>query len=250
MSDLTQLDVFFSVQTIQEEQLRNKTVVISDVLRATSTIVTALANGAQKVIPVRDMSEASRIAQSVDSDNYLLCGEKDGIKIDGYDLGNSPLEYTSEAISGKSLIFNTTNGTKAIKKSMAADELFIASFHNLDAVVDAIRNTENDIVIVCSGWKGRLSLEDLLLAGNIIFNLTGGRLQPDARDGAKVAFTIYEKFGNDLESVILNSNHAARLKGLVVDTQDIWYCCQTNTTRVLPVLKDGIITNRHVTETK
>ncbi len=250
MSDLSQLDVFFSVQTFHEEQLRDKTVVISDVLRATSTIVTALANGAQKVIPVGDMGEASRIAQSVDSDNYLLCGEKDGIKIDGYDLGNSPLEYTSEAISGKSLIFNTTNGTKAIKKSMSAAELFIASFHNLDAVVDALRETENEIVIVCSGWKGRLSLEDLLLAGNIIFNLTGGQLQPDARDGAKVAFTIYEKFGNDLESVIFHSNHAARLKELVVDTQDISYCCQINMTRVLPVLKEGIITNRHVKETK
>lgn len=249
MSDLSQLDVFFSVQTFNEEQLRNKTVVISDVLRATSTIVTAIANGAEKIIPVGDMGEASKLSQNVDSDNFLLCGEKDGVKIEGYDLGNSPLEYTSEAIRGKSLIFNTTNGTKAIKKSMSADEMYIASFHNLDAVVDALRNTANEIVIVCSGWKGRLSLEDLLLAGNIIFKLVDGRLKQDARDSAKVAFTIFEKFGNDLESVIMNSNHAARLKGLVVDTQDISYCCKVNTTDVLPVLKEGIITNRHVEKT-
>ena len=250
MSDLNQLDVFFSVQTFHEDQVRDKTVVISDVLRATSTIVTAIAHGAEKVIPVGDMGEASRIAQSVDSDNYLLCGEKDGIKIEGYNLGNSPLEYTSEAIKGKSLIFNTTNGTKAIKKSLGADELVIASFHNLDVVVDFLREKERDIVIVCSGWKGRLSLEDLLLAGNIVYNLKGGVMNPEARDGAKVAFTIYEKFGNDLESVILNSNHASRLKELVMDTQDISYCCQINTTRVLPILKEGIITNRHVEKTQ
>src|SRR5690625_2813770 len=101
IQNLKELDVFFSAQTFQEEQLRGKTVVVVDVLRATSTIVTALANGAKAVIPVADMGEASRIAQSVDSDNYLLCGEKDGVRIDGYDLGNSPLEYTPEVVGGK-----------------------------------------------------------------------------------------------------------------------------------------------------
>ncbi|MEX2573006.1 MAG: 2-phosphosulfolactate phosphatase [Balneolaceae bacterium] len=249
MPDLNHLDVFFSVQTFQEDQLRGKSVVIVDVLRATSTIVTALANGAKAVIPVGDMGEASRISQSVDSDDYLLCGEKDGIKIDGYDLGNSPLEYKSEVIAGKSLIFNTTNGTKAIKKSMGAEDIFIASFLNLDAVVDVLKKTERDIVIVCSGWRGRLSLEDLLLAGNIIYKLSGGTLQPDARDGAKVAFSLYEKFGNDLQSVILNSNHATRLQELG-GNEDISYCCQLNSSRVLPVLKEGIITNRYAEETE
>lgn len=250
MSNIDQIDVFFSVQTFQEEELRGKTVVISDVLRATSTIVTAIANGAKCVIPVGDMSEASRISQSVNSEDYLLCGEKDGVKIEGYHYGNSPLEYTNEAIAGKSLIFNTTNGTKAIKKSLSADDIYIASFLNLKVVVETLRESAKEIVIVCSGWKGRLSLEDLLLAGNIIFELSGGNLQPSARDGAKVAFTMFEKFENDLESVILNSNHATRLKELVVDTQDVAYCCMKNTTDVLPVLKEGIITNKYVEKAK
>lgn len=248
MPNVSQLDVFFSVQTFQEEQLRDKTVVIVDVLRATSTIVTALTNGAKGVIPVADMAEASRISQSVNSDNYLLCGEKDGVKIEGYDLGNSPLEYGSDVVEGKSLIFNTTNGTKAIKKSMGADEVIIASFLNLSRVVDTLRESEKEVVIVCSGWKGRLSLEDLLLAGNIIYNLSGGKLESDARDGAKVAFSIYEKFGGNLESVILNSNHASRLQSLT-GSEDIIYCCQIDTTSVLPVLKEGIITNRYAKET-
>src|SRR5690625_5365705 len=103
------LDVFYSAQSFQEEELRNKSVVIIDVLRASSTIVTALNNGAKSIIPVADMGEASKIAQNVDSENYLLCGEKDGVQIDGYDLGNSPLDYKPEVVGGKRLIFNTTN---------------------------------------------------------------------------------------------------------------------------------------------
>ncbi len=247
--NLNQLDVFFSVQTFQEEQIRDKTVVITDVLRATSTIVTALANGARGVIPVGDMGEASRISQSIDSDETLLCGEKDGVKIEGYDLGNSPLEYTREKVGGKTLIFNTTNGTKAIRKSLSAKSIYIASFHNLNPIVEALKSVDEEILIVCSGWKGRLSLEDLLLAGNIVYKLCDGDLQPEARDGANVAFTIYDRYKEDLESVILNTNHAARLKELG-NEEDLYYCSKINTLNTLPVLEDGIITDRHVEEAK
>lgn len=251
MQNMNELDVFFSVQTFQEEELRGKDVVVVDVLRASSTIVTALANGARSVIPVADMAEASRIAQSVDSDNVLLCGEKNGIKIDGYDLGNSPLEYTPEVVEGKSLIFNTTNGTRAIKKSAAGASVRVASFLNLSTVTESLRESDNEIVIVCSGWKGRMSLEDLLLAGNLIHALSGGKLSEKARDGAKVAFALFEKFGKNLESVILNSNHATRLKeiGYGEVDEDIRYCCQRDTLRVLPILRDGIITDHYVSKT-
>ncbi len=249
MPSLNQIDVYFSAQTCQDEQLRDKTVVVVDVLRATSTIVTAIANGAKGVIPVGDMGEASKISQNIDSEDHLLCGEKDGVKIQGYDLGNSPLEYTRELVSGKTLIFNTTNGTKAIKKSLGAKELLIAAFLNIDMVVETLRFLDNEIVIVCSGWKGRLCMEDLMLAGNIIYNLSDGQMHPETPDGAKVAFSIYEKFGNDLESVIFNSNHAVRLKE-IAGTEDVSYSCRKNTTRVLPVLKEGIITNRHVEKTE
>ncbi|MEX0994890.1 MAG: 2-phosphosulfolactate phosphatase [Balneolaceae bacterium] len=251
MSNVGRLDVFFSVQTFQEDELRGKTVVITDVLRATSTMVTAIKNGAKGIIPVGDMGEASKIAQNVNSDNYLLCGEKNGLKIEGFDLGNSPLEYTRERIEGKTLIFNTTNGTKAVKKSMAAQEVYIAAFLNLDTVVEALRNSTRDIILICSGWQGRLSLEDLLLAGNIIYNLCNGKLDDQSSDGAKVAFSLYEKFGNDLKNSIFHSNHAARLKELVGE-EDIAYSCQLNITDVLPVLNRGIIINResHVGKTK
>lgn len=244
MVNLKNLDVFFSTNSFQEDELRNKTVVIIDVLRASSTIVTALMNGAKGIIPVEDMGEASKIAQNVDSDAYMLCGEKDGVKIEGYDLGNSPLEYTPETVKGKMLIFNTTNGTKAIKKSLGSSHIFIASFLNLSAMASAIEKLEKDIVLVCAGWKGRLAFEDILLAGNIIHKLSGGKFGEDTRDGAKVAFGLYEKYGQNIASVIHHSNHAVRLKSLI-DTEDIDYCCQVDFCDIVPQLSDGIITSKH-----
>jgi 2-phosphosulfolactate phosphatase len=244
MDKISKLDVFFSAQSFHEDELRNKIVVVIDVLRASSTIITALLNGAKGIIPVDDMAEASRISQSVDSDNYLLCGEKDGEKIEGYDLGNSPLEYTPEVIGGKTVIFKTTNGTKAMKKSVNAANVYVAGFLNVSTIVEELRKTDTDIVLVCAGWQGRLALEDMLLSGKIIHELVDGQLHPDARDGAKVSFGLYEKFGHDIESTILSSNHAVRLKEIVGD-EDTIYCCQINTTDVLPVLKDGIITNKY-----
>ncbi|MGF1670343.1 MAG: 2-phosphosulfolactate phosphatase [Balneolaceae bacterium] len=244
MDKISKLDVFFSAQSFHEDELRNKTVVIIDVLRASSTIITALKNGVKGIIPVDDMAEASKIAQSVDSDNYLLCGEKDGEKIQGYDLGNSPLEYTAEVIGGKTLIFKTTNGTKAIKKSVNAGNIFVAGFLNVSTVVKELHKLSKDIVLVCAGWQGRLALEDMLLAGKIIHDLVDGNLPEDALDGAKISFGLYEKFGHDIQATVLNSNHAVRLKE-IVGNEDTMYCCQIDITEVLPELKDGIITNSY-----
>jgi 2-phosphosulfolactate phosphatase len=244
MQNQKKIDVFFSALSFQEDELRDKVVVVIDVLRATSTIITALNNGAKGVIPVEDMGEASRISQSVNSDNFLLCGEKDGVKIEGYDMGNSPLEYTPEAVKGKTLIFNTTNGTKAIKKSLGSETIYIASFMNLETIVNALRKNSHDIVLLCAGWKGRLALEDTLLAGAIIYKLNDGILSEDAPDGAKVAFGLYDRYKDNIPAVILRSNHAERLKSLI-GSDDIEYCCKTDTCELLPILEDGIISIKH-----
>jgi len=238
------MDVFSSAQAFQEEDVRDKTAVIIDVLRATSTIVTAISNGAKGVIAVEDMGDASKIAQNLDSSRYLLCGEKDGVKIEGYNLGNSPREYTSEVVKDKTLILNTTNGTIAIARSALAKEIIIGSFLNMQEVINQLKKTENEIVLVCAGWRGRLSLEDMLCAGQIVYELTGGELPLNARDGAKVAFGLYEKFGEDLEDIVKTSNHAMRLQD-IIGTEDVSYCCQVDISDVLPVMEDGIITDLH-----
>ena len=237
-----QIDVFSTAYSFQEEDVHNKTIVIIDALRASSTIVTAITNGAKGVIPVEDMAAAGKIAQNLDSSRYLLCGEKDGIKIEGYHLGNSPLEYTHEVVGQKTLIFTTTNGTKAITRSNLADKILVGSFLNLSSVVRYLKNVENEIILVCAGWKNRLSLEDMLCAGNIIYDLMDGKLPAEASDGAKMAFVLYERYKNDITGVVKTSNHAIRLKNLV-GLEDITYCSQVSIINTLPVLKEGIITD-------
>ncbi|MDX1637363.1 MAG: 2-phosphosulfolactate phosphatase [Balneolaceae bacterium] len=242
MTESTDIDICFSALSFQEEELREKVTVVIDVLRASSTIITALKNGAKGIIPVEDMDAAGKISQNLDSPNFMLCGEKDGKKIEGYDLGNSPYEYTPEAVGNKTIIFKTSNGTKAIKRSTMAKEVIVGGFLNLHSVVNHLRDTDDDIVLVCAGWRGRLSLEDMLCAGYIIHELSGGTLPEDAHDGTKVAFGLYEKFGNDIEHTLRKSNHAKRLDA-ITENDDIGFCSQVDTMDILPILKEGIITN-------
>ncbi len=237
-----EMDVFSSAYSFQEEDIRDKTVVMIDVLRASSTMVTALHNGAKGIIAVGDMDDASKISHNLDSLSFLLCGEKDGVKIEGYDLGNSPMEHTAEVVEDKTIILNTTNGTKAIKRSGLAKRIIIGSFVNLDTIINHLEQLDREIVLVCAGWRGRLSLEDLLCAGNIIYELCDGQLPNNTKDGAKVAFGLYEKFGDDIENTIKTSNYAVRLKDIVSD-DDLSYCCQKSIMQVLPVLNQGIITD-------
>lgn len=239
---INQIDVFSSAHSFKEEDVRDKTVVIIDVLRAISTMVTALQNGAKGIIAVEDMDDASKISHNLDAQSFLMSGEKNGVTIEGYDLGNSPLEHTEEVVKGKTIILNTTNGTKAIRRCSLADQIIIGSFLNLKAIVDYLQTLDEEVLLVCAGWRGRLSLEDMLCAGNIIYELCGGQLTAEARDGAKVAFGLYEKFGDDIENSIKSSNYAVRLRDIVSE-EDLEYCCQRNTTDILPALNEGIITD-------
>ncbi len=234
--------MFSSAHSFKEEDVRDKMVVIIDVLRASSTMVTALQNGAKGIIAVGDMDDASKISHNLDAKSFLMSGEKDGVTIQGYDLGNSPLEHTEGVVKGKTIILNTTNGTKAIRRCNLADRIIVGSFLNLRAIVEYLEQLDEEAVLVCAGWRGRLSLEDMLCAGNIIYELCDGQLSAEARDGAKVAFGLYEKFGDDIENSIKTSNYAVRLKDIVSE-EDLEYCCQRSITDILPVLNEGIITD-------
>lgn len=242
MPEMNYIDVFFSVQAFQEEELRGKTAVIIDVLRASSSITTALSNGAKKIIPVADMSDAMKIANTMDQKDFLLCGEKNGSKIEGYHLGNSPAEYTPDVVQGKTLIFNTTNGTTAIKKASLANQIYVGTFLNQQSILNALNEHDDEVVLVCSGWQGRLSIEDTLFAGSLVHAVSNGSLPDSAKDGAKVAFGLFEKFGDDLEGAISKSDHAKRLAELVPN-DDISFCCKVNEFDVLPGMRDGILTN-------
>ena len=238
------VDVYSTAYAFQEQELKNKNVVVIDVLRAGSTIVTALYHGARGIIPVADMGEATKIAQNLDSSGYLLCGERNGYKIDGYHLGNSPLEYQNDNIFNKTLILNTTNGTRSIARSHLAHSVYIGTFLNLNRIIEELKNSEREVMLICAGSNNRLSLEDLLCAGAIINGLSQGSLPNDATDGAQIAFSLYEKFSKDIETVIRRSNNGEWLSENFGEEQ-VAYCCNLNSIPVLPVWKQKMITLHH-----
>ena len=143
--------------------LAGKTAVVIDVLRASTTIVHALAAGAQDILPCLTIPEAQQQAAQV-GPAALLCGERDGIRIDGFDLGNSPAEYTPDRVGGRRLVLTTTNGTRALQHASAAERVWIAAFVNLSSIAARLRDAEQ-VVLLCSGTRGEITREDTLLAG-------------------------------------------------------------------------------------
>ena len=152
------IEIFLTSVNLTEEDVTDRAVVVVDVLRASASILTALKHGARDVVPVADMAEASKIASNLDPSGYRLGGERGGFRIDGYHLGNSPLEYTEEQVKDRTIILNTSNGTGAIERASAARHLIIGSFLNAARVVDFLENAGCDATIVCAGTRNRVSL--------------------------------------------------------------------------------------------
>lgn len=231
-------EVFLTYSNVSEEDVRDRTVVVIDVLRACSTIVTALERGARAVMPVLDMAQAGKIAGNLDPDVYRLGGERDGEKIEGYHLGNSPREYTQEAVEGRDVILNTTNGTRALERAKEAEHLVAASFLNATRVVNFVRDVADQVTIICAGRRNRLSLEDTLCAGLLLDRLWESQ-EPDAvTDSAHTAFTLYDTDRDHLRDALYGANHAERLarRGY---SEDLDYCFQIDTLPVLPYYTDN-----------
>lgn len=157
---------------IPEAAVSGKTAVIIDVLRASSTIVTALDHGAAAVIPCADPAEAGRLKASLAGTPVLLGGERGGVRIDGFDLGNSPAEYTREVVAGRKIVFTTTNGTRALLKCRDAHRIVIGCWLNLASLAHWLAHTVTDVHLVCAGTDGIVSGEDVLAAGAFVRQLT------------------------------------------------------------------------------
>lgn len=164
------LNVYALPTLVDEEELAGKTVVVIDVLRATTTICCALEAGAREVIPCLEIEEARRMAEQFPPDEVVLGGERGGLPIDGFDLGNSPDEYRPESVSGKSLVFTTTNGTRAMLRCRRAARVLLASFLNASAVLRELAALD-EIHLVCAGTEGQYSRDDILLAGLLVDRL-------------------------------------------------------------------------------
>ncbi len=164
--DKIKIKTFFRHNDVDSKQLLGKNVVIIDVLRATTVIVTALANGAKDIQTIADFEEAFKLKEN--NTELLLAGERNALKINGFDFGNSPLEMTSEKVKGKSLLMSTSNGTQAVRVAQNANSIIAAAFVNMAAVINHLLKLQQDFVIICSGTNGQFSLDDALAAGLLI----------------------------------------------------------------------------------
>ncbi|MCA9248524.1 MAG: 2-phosphosulfolactate phosphatase [Planctomycetales bacterium] len=180
------IEVHFLPELVASESLRGATVVVIDVLRASTTIAQALAAGAKEVVPFRDVDATRRHSESLPRESYVLGGERGGVMIDLFDLGNSPAEYTPESVGGRSVLFTTTNGTKALERCREAYRVLIGAAVNLAAVCESLGETLN-IQLLCAGTAGEVTREDVLLAGAIAYQLSRHDEGIELNDSAQIA---------------------------------------------------------------
>lgn len=230
-----QIRVSSSVDEVRADDLIHKTVVVIDVLRATSTIITALAHYASSVIPVETVGQAKAIEDNGD----LLGGERFCKKIAGFHLGNSPLEYEEKVVANRRIILTTTNGTRAIQKSVRGSQLLITSFLNASASVKRILERKKDVHIVCSGTRNQYAIEDGLCAGLLIELLYGSTPDIETDDLGETLRSAYAYHRNNLADVMMKSESGKRLQRLGLQ-DDVSYCAQLDLFDFVPVLAEGI----------
>jgi len=234
------INIHFAPSTVDELWFTGKTTVVIDVLRATSTIVTALHNGAKEIIPVASVEFAVKVSGGMFGGFTLLGGERNTKKIEGFALGNSPLEYTTDLVSGKSIILFTTNGTKAIVKAKFSQNLLICSYLNLNAVAAKIVTMGNDIEILCSGRNNSFSLEDACCSGKLVSEIS--KLKEDAilSDTARAGIALNKSFGKSLYKMLADTEHGK----LLIENgfeEDIKYCSKLNIIEIIPHFSGNVI---------
>ncbi len=235
--------IFSANNTESSSIYDNAIVIIIDVLRASTTVCAALFHGAKKIIPCISRAQAfdifNKLSPSVKR-NFILCGEQQSIMPEGFDMGNSPLEYSSNKVRGKSIVLVTTNGTKAFHKANQAVHKVVGSFVNeaivTDFTLNAIRNGNIDkIITVCAGSNGEISIEDLLCAGMFIDNIAFALNQSELTDAARIARDFYTCNINHINQIIARSDHAntLRSKGFAAD---IAFAISMNKCSILPLI--------------
>lgn len=235
------INVVLSPMLRDDLYFTGKTVVLIDVLRATTTIVTAFMNGCETVLPVGSLDVGVRRGSDMYGARLLRGGEKNMQKIDGFDLGNSPLEYTSDIVENKAIVFLTTNGSRAAVKTRFSDETIIASFLNAYAVVDYLLKKGDNIVILCSGSNGNFCLEDTFLAGYLISLIVEKSENVELTDSAHASFLVAGKYENAIEQGLSASDHGKHLIEAGF-SEDIRFAAQCNITDVMPIFNNGSIT--------
>jgi len=232
------IEVCFSPALTGHYGITEKNVVLIDILRATSTICTAFAWGVKEIIPVASEEEAL----AYKAKGFIVAGERDGKVLIFADFGNSPFDFMNDKIKDNSVVFCTTNGTKAINAAKNAEQLIIGSYLNFSSLANYLENDNHDVVLLCSGWKNKFSIEDTLFAGALCHRLITGEFFETDDDAAIVAVDLWNNTKYDLLSYVDKGDHSRRLKKLGYDG-DIEFCHTFDKTDKLPVLSGETIIN-------
>jgi len=226
---MPKVEVCLSPDLLHLHPVEGKTVVVVDVLRASSCITAGIGSGVRSITPVATLEECRGLQEQ----GYVGAAERGGRQADGFDIGNSPFSFMASKLKDRKIAMTTTNGTLAITKSKSSEQVLVGSFLNLGYLANYLRERPRDIVILCAGWKGRFSLEDTLFAGGLVEEL--GAFYDYEDDSAMAAEHLYQGAQGDLFSYLSGSSHFNRLKRLNL-VKDIEYCLTLDQFEVIPVL--------------
>ncbi|NLR59699.1 2-phosphosulfolactate phosphatase [Chitinophaga polysaccharea] len=232
-SNKPSLEVCLSPALLHLFDVKSSIVVIIDVLRATSTICTALYNGAARVIPVASVEECVNIGRAIDG---ITAGERDGKIAEGLVHGNSPFEYPRGFIENKTLVLTTTNGTKLLHMAKDAVQIITGSFPNISAVCEYLVAQKQNVILGCAAWKDRVNMEDTLFAGAVV-NRIKAHFDVNC-DSAIAAEALYISAKDDIYTFMKQASHYQRLAKYGLE-KDIHYCLTPDGANVLPLFRDG-----------
>jgi 2-phosphosulfolactate phosphatase len=238
------VDVFFGPATVHSQELHGRLVVVIDVLRASSTIAVALANGARTVIPFESTDEVVTRSKSFERSDVILAGERRMKTVPGFDLGNSPREFTPEVVDGRTILFSTSNGTAALLAVQGARDVLIGSFLNFSAVLAMLRSASRsgiDIALLCAGSDGQFALEDAVCAGHFVRGMTRRLANAALNDAARIAALADRRYAADLRRVFEESTHGRALADAGFG-EDLVVCAGVDTYPVVPVYAERQIT--------
>lgn len=238
------LDVFFGGQHMTPADVQGRMVLVIDVLRASTTVAVALDNGARAVIPFDSSDEVIARAKQFEREDVLLAGERRMHAIPGFDLGNSPREYTSEKVEGKTVLLTTTNGTVALAGIQGARDVVVASYVNYSAVSAMLRAAARgaaDITIVCAGRDRQFALEDAACAGRFTRAVTKRLANVRLNDAAQACSLIDKRYGDRLDRLFEDSEHGRALAEAGF-AEDLAVCANVDAHPVIPIYHDRQIT--------
>ena len=238
------IDVLFGVQQLTPQDVQGRVVAVIDVLRASTTIAVALSNGARAVMPMESSDEAVTRSKQFERGAVLLAGERRMLKMDGFDLGNSPIEHARDTVEGKTVLLSTSNGTKALLAVQGARDVVVASYVNLSAVSTMLRTALRggaDITLVCAGQDRQFALEDAACAGRYVHDVSKRLSGLDTNDAAFAASLIDRKFGDNLMRLFSTAAHGRALAAAGFG-DDLAACAAVDSYPVIPIYQERQIT--------